>query len=77
MSEENIVKHTCRVLGITYRELGEAIGYGEGAIKNASSTGKVSDPMIKAIELYKRNIELQQELENSNKIKATLKEWLK
>jgi len=75
--ENNIVKKTCKELGMTYKELGEAIGYGDGAIKNASSTGKISEPMKKAIQLYKKNIELEKELENSNKIKSTLKEWLK
>ena len=74
---KNIVKSTCKELELTYKELGEAIGYGDGAIKNASSSGKISEPMQKAIQLYKRTLELEKELENSNKIKSTLKEWLK
>lgn len=74
--EDNIVKRTCKELGMTYKQLGEAIGYGEGAIKNASSTGKVSDQMIKAIELYEKTLELEKELEKSKKIKSALKEWL-
>jgi hypothetical protein len=73
----NIVKRTCKKLGITYKELGEAIGYSEGSLKTAVSTNKISGSMIKAIELYVRNLELEKELENSNKIKSTLKEWLK
>jgi len=74
---QNIVKTTCNELGMTYKELGEAIGYSEGALKTAVSTNKISKSMIKAIELYKKTLELEKELENSNKIKSTLKEWLK
>lgn len=73
----NIIKKTCKELGLTYRELGEAIGYSEGALKTAVSTDKISSSMEKAIELYKRTLELEKEIENSNKIKLTLKEWLK
>jgi hypothetical protein len=76
-NEENIVKRTCKELGLTYRELGEAIGYSEGALKTSVSTDKISSSMEKAIELYKRTLELEKEIENSNKIKLTLKEWLK
>lgn len=72
----NIVKVTCQELGITYKELGEAIGYSESAISNASR-GKVSEQLSKAIELYIENIQLKKELEQSKKIKNTLKEWLK
>lgn len=53
---KNIIKATCRELGITYRELGEAIGYSESAIKMAISNDKVSEPMQKAIELYLKTL---------------------
>lgn len=75
--EQNIVKATCKELGLTYKELGEAIGYGESAIKMAISKDKISEPMQKAIALYIETLELKKELENSNKIKSTLREWLK
>ncbi|WP_456470021.1 hypothetical protein [Caminibacter sp.] len=42
---ENIVKKVCKELGLTYRELGERIGYSEGAIKTAAASGKISEPM--------------------------------
>ena len=41
---ENLIKKTCKELGLTYRELGERIGYSESAIKNAA-VGAVSEPM--------------------------------
>ncbi len=74
--EYNLVKHTCKGLGITYNQLGLFIGYGENSISNASR-GDVSKAMKKAIELYTETLKLKKELENSDKIKATLKEWLK
>lgn len=76
MEEKNIVKLTCKELGITYRELGEAIGYSESAIKMAISNDKVSEPMQKAIELYRETLTLKQKLKKSDTIKQTLKEWM-
>lgn len=77
LEEPNIIKKTCKELGLTYAQLGEQIGYGEGALKVAVSNNKVSEPMKKAIELYLKTIELEEKLANSEKIKETLKEWLK
>lgn len=73
MKEENIVKNVCKELGFTYKQLGEAIGYSEGAIKTAVSTDKVSEPMQKAIELYLKNLELQKELEQFKQFKDFIK----
>jgi hypothetical protein len=75
--EQNIIKKTCKELGLTYAQLAEQIGYTEGALKTSVSTDKVSNSMIKAIELYRKNLELEEKLLNSEKIKETLKEWLK
>ncbi len=73
---ENIVKKVCKELGLTYKELGEKIGYSEGAIKTAAASGKISEPMQKAIELYLKNLELEKELQEAKQIKETLKKWL-
>jgi len=70
---ENLIKQTCKELGLTYKQLGEAIGYSEGAIKTAVSTDKVSEPMQKAIELYLKNLELQKELEQFKQFKDFIK----
>ncbi|PZP12122.1 MAG: transcriptional regulator [Aliarcobacter butzleri] len=75
--EQNIIKKTCKEIGLTYAQLAEEIGYSEPAIKKAIANDNISEPMKKAIELYLENLELKKELENSNKIKQTLKEWLK
>lgn len=73
----NIVKRVCKELGLTYKQLGEAIGYGEGAIKNSASTGNVSEPMAHAIKMYKRILELEHEVADSEAVKENLKRWLK
>ena len=75
MKEENIVKKVCKELGITYKQLGEKIGYSEGALKTAASTGKVSEPLKKAIELYLEKLELKKELEEFQELKEMLKKW--
>lgn len=76
-NNENIVKRVCKELGLTYKQLGEAIGYGEGAIKNSASTGNVSEPMAHAIKMYKRILELEHEVADSESVKENLKRWLK
>ena len=72
---DNIIKRVCSVYNLTYAQLAEVIGYESTSINNAARS-EVSKPMRKAIELYMRNIELEEELRKSNLIKATLKEWL-
>jgi hypothetical protein len=78
MSEEaeNLIKSTCRALGITYRELGERIGYSESAIKNAA-TSVPSEPMQKAISLYLRNVELETQVQEYQNFKDFLKKVVK
>lgn len=78
MSEEqNIIKKTCKELGLTYKQLGEKIGVSESTLLSIASTGKISKQIETAVELYKKTIELEEKLANSEKIKETLKEWLK
>ncbi len=72
---ENIVKQTAKELGMTYKELGEAIGYSEGTVNN-STRGTVSKAMAKAIELYLENIELKKQLESTNTLKSVLKDLI-
>lgn len=75
-ADENLIKQTCKELGLTYKQLGEAIGYGEGAIKNSASSGNVSEPMEHAIKMYRRILELENELKKANEAKDTIKAWL-
>jgi len=70
---ENIIKRTCKELGLTYKQLGEAIGYKPDTVNKALSTGKVSDPMQRAIELYLENLELKKQLKDYNQLKELLR----
>lgn len=76
LEEPNIIKKTCKELGLTYAQLAEQIGYSESNLNKVASTGQISNQLTKVIELYLENLKLKKELENSNKIKQTLKEWL-
>ena len=72
---ENIVKKVCKELGLTYKELGERIGYSESALSNAAATGKISNQLKQAIQLYLENLELKKELEEFQELKKLLKKW--
>lgn len=72
----NIVKQTAKELGMTYKQLGEAIGYGEDAIKKAALAKEISQPMQKAIELYYENINLKAEKEELSTLKTLLKNFI-
>lgn len=75
-SESNIIKKTCKELGLTYAQLGEAIGYKADTVNSVASTGKISDSMKKAIELYLQTLEQKKELEKLETLKSTLKSIL-
>ena len=49
----NIVKDAAKELGMTYAELGEAIGLSEGSIKRLATSEKVNSQVVKSIELLK------------------------
>ena len=70
--KENLIKKTCKELGLTYRELGEKIGYSESAINNASRQDKISEPLTFAINLYLENLKLKEELEDFRILKKIL-----
>lgn len=70
----NIVKRTCKELGMTYKELGEAIGYSGDTLNNASRSSNVSAPLQKAIELYLETLQLKKKLISYETLKKALKE---
>lgn len=55
-NEINIIKTVCKGLGITYAQLAEHIGYVESTVNKTASTGVISTPLQKAIELYLKTI---------------------
>ena len=72
----NIVKATAKRLGMTYRQLGEAVGYSEDAIKKAALSSEISQPMAKALELLEQNITLKAEKEELQTLKTLLKNFI-
>lgn len=68
----NLIKNVCKDLNLTYKTLASELGYKPDTINKAASTGKVSEQLNKAIELYLENLRLKDELRNFNLIRQTL-----
>lgn len=75
--DTNLVKTACKKLDITYKELGEAIGYKPDTVNSVASTGKISESMKRAIEMYLENAQLKEELKNYTTLKEVLKNLIK
>ena len=78
MAEENIIKKTCKELGLTYKQLGELIGYSGDSLNTMSkkSDEELSTPLKKAIELYLETLELKKQLQNTEMLKSAIKTLL-
>lgn len=72
----NIIKQVCKDLCLTYKKLAKEIGYKPDTINKAASTGKVSEQLQKAIEMYLENLRLHYELEDFYTMKETLRKIL-
>lgn len=70
---ENIIKKTCKELGLTYAQLAEQIGYKPDTINKSASTGNVSEQLKKAVEMYLENLELKNQLNEYDELKKLLK----
>ncbi|TLD85550.1 transcriptional regulator [Helicobacter sp. MIT 05-5294] len=73
---ENLIKKTCKELGLTYRELGEKIGYSEATLNKNASTGEISKSLEFAINLYLENLKLKEKLEDFRSLFKTFKKLL-
>ena len=69
---DNIVKKVCKELGLTYKELGERIGYSEGSIRNMASKTEVSEPVKKAIHLLYEIYECKENIKDCEQLKEIL-----
>jgi len=67
----NIIKQVCKDLGLTYKKLSLELGYKPDTINKAASTGKISEQLNKALELYLENLRLKEELKDFDIIKQT------
>ena len=74
--EIHLVKKVSKELGMTYKELGEEIGYTEANLKRSVSTNQISKQLQKSIELYLKTIKLEKEIENTNQLKKLMNTFL-
>ena len=74
--EIHLVKKVSKELGITYKELGEEIGYSESNLRGSVSQNKISNQLKKALELYLKTIKLENELNKTEKVKDVLRAFL-
>ncbi|HEF3273977.1 TPA: transcriptional regulator, partial [Campylobacter coli] len=62
--------------GLTYKQLGELIGYSESSLKSILTTGKISENLEKSIKLLIENRDLKLKLKEMDNLKNTLKTLL-
>ncbi|CUU80344.1 Uncharacterised protein [Campylobacter hyointestinalis] len=79
MTDENLIKQTCKELNLTYKQLGELIGFNGDTLNNMASkpNDKLSTQLVRAIELYKETLSLKNELKQLESLKTILKELVK
>ncbi|MFY4690393.1 helix-turn-helix domain-containing protein [Campylobacter jejuni] len=70
------IKDFCKEQGLTYKQLGELIGYSESSLKSILTTGKVSENLEKSIKLLMENQVLKLKLKEMDNLKNTLKALL-
>lgn len=68
------IKDFCKEQGLTYKQLGELIGYSESAIKSAIAKDEVSEPMSKAIQMQLEIAQLKKELQEFKNFKNFIKQ---
>lgn len=71
------VKRTAKLLGLTYKELAEQIGYTENGLKNAIAKNQITEQLKKTLELLLENKELKNKLEIQNTKFNELKNYFK
>ena len=75
--EIHLVKKVSKELGLTYKELGEKIGYNESTLRKSVSENKITTQLKKALELYITIIKLEDEAKENNKKNKAIKENIK
>ena len=75
MSDDNLIKSTCKELNLTYKQLGELIGVSEGRVKQLA-IGEVGEQVVKACEMLLKINKLEKELSEQNQLKTLLKNFI-
>ena len=71
--EVHLVKRVSKELGLTYKELGEEIGYSESNLRRSVSTNQLSLQLKKALELYLENAKFKQKEQETKELKDILR----
>ena len=71
--EVHLVKRVSKELGLTYKELGEEIGYSESTLRKSVSENRITLQLEKAIELYLKTLEFEKERKEIKKIKENIR----
>ena len=74
--EVHLVKRVSKELGLTYKELGEKIGYSESSLRKTVSNNTVTPQLKTAIELYLNNLKLQKKLDDIEEFKKVARTFL-
>ena len=74
--EVHLVKKVSKELGLTYKELGEKIGYSESNLRQSVYTNKISIQLETAIKLYNETLELRKKLNEAEKFKSILRTFI-
>jgi len=75
--EIHLVKKVSKELGLTYKELGEKIGYSESSLRKTVSNNSLSSQLETSIQLYLENLKLKKELEELEEFKNTFRTFIK
>lgn len=76
MTDENIVKKTCKELNLTYKQLGELIGLSEASIKRLAVSDEINMQVIKSCEMLLEIKRLKESLANTETLKKAIKTLL-
>lgn len=74
--KDNIIKTTCKELGLTYKQLADEIGLTEGSIKRLASSDDITTQVIKSIEMLKKIKNLESQIQDSQELKTLLKKFI-
>ena len=72
----HLVKKVSKELGMTYKELGEAIGYSESILRQSVSKNKISPQLKRSLELYMETVKLKEEKKEIEQMKKLIKSFL-
>lgn len=75
MNDENIIKKVCKELNLTYKQLGELIGYSEGRLKQLAIT-EPGEQVEKVCKMLLKVKELEAEINKQNELKKLLKDFI-